>query len=130
LRLHTCKEVEFSSHFTTDPPNGGEESSPDQRLRWLEERVRYLEGRLAAHEPMAALKIAELLRGPQRCLPSGEIEQQTRRLLAVVIEQGVMAVVPEVCTCRALLLSLAAACHQARLTSAGQYLDYLATPYT
>ena len=115
---------------STDPSNCGEKCSPDQWLRRLEERVRYLEGRLAANVPLAALSIGELLRGPQRFLPFGEIEQETHRLLAVISDNGVMAVVPEVCICRALLLSLASACHQARLTSAGQYLDYLATPYT
>jgi hypothetical protein len=77
----------------------------------------------------AAVSIDELLAGPQRSLPATEVERETRRLLAVVAAQGVEAVLLEVCTCRALLLSLAEACHHSGLRSAGQYLTYLASPW-
>jgi hypothetical protein len=77
----------------------------------------------------ATVSIDELLAGPQRSLPATKLEREMGRLLAVVAAQGVEAVLFEVCTCRALLLSLAKACHQSGLRSAGQYLTYLSNPW-
>jgi hypothetical protein len=79
--------------------------------------------------PKATISIDKLLGGPQRSLPPAEVERETRRLLAVIAAKGVEAVLLDVCTCRELLLSLAEACHQSGLTSAGQYLTYLANPW-
>lgn len=112
----------------TGSPNRAERPAAAQRLTWLEQRVRELEERLASCHPEATDPIGALLSGPQRSLPGPAIEQETHRLLGVLTEQGVGAVLAEVCTCRSLLLALAEACHAAGLTSAGQYLDYLTNP--
>ena len=58
-----------------------------------------------------------------------QIENETKRLLAVCAERGVEAIVTEVASCYPLLIALAEACNRGGLISAGQYLDYLATPY-
>jgi hypothetical protein len=73
--------------------------------------------------------IDDLLKGPQRSLTSEEIERETEQLLTVCARKGVTAVACEVADCRELLRCLANACHLANLTSAGQYLDYLDSPY-
>src|SRR4051794_41082214 len=104
---------------------GGNGPAGEKSLKWLEERVRHLEGRLARHEPQARLLLDEWLNGPQRVLSDEAVQSSIERLLAVCKEKGVEAVLPEVCTCRELLLALADACHQLGLTSAGQYLHYL-----
>jgi hypothetical protein len=114
---------------TNSDGRSGDGLAGENWLQWLEEQLRYLKGRQARHEPAVAYRLDELLNAPQRCLSPDEIERETRRLLAVCAAKGVEAVVPEVATCRSLLLSLAAACHTAGLTSAGQYLDYLSLPY-
>lgn len=101
----------------------------EEQVRRLHARMRRLEGRLVAYEPLAAVRLDDLLDGPQRRLSPAEIAKETRRLLAVCADEGVSAVLPEVCTCRELLSSLAAACFRSGLTSAGQYLDYLASPF-
>ena len=56
------------------------------RSRW-KEPTRKLRGN--------AVNIAELLRGPQRALTPAEVEQATRRLLTVITQKGVAAVVPQ-----------------------------------
>jgi hypothetical protein len=71
----------------------------------------------------------EWLDGSQRQLSPEEIQRAVQRLLVVCAEQGVRAVLPEVCTCRELLLALADACHRSGMATAGQYLDYLSNPY-
>ncbi len=95
----------------------------------LAARLRYLEERLARYEPDATLRIWDLLTGVQRILSPEEIQSEVRRLQAICAEKGVGAVLTEVCTCRELLESLADACHESGLTSAGQYLTDLATPW-
>ncbi len=87
------------------------------------------QARLAQHEPVEGVRPDHLVDGPQRSLCAEEIDQQTRRLLAVCASQGVEAVVGEAAASRELLLSLADACHQAGLTEAAQYLFYLDQPY-
>ena len=72
--------------------------------------------------------IARLIAGPQRVLSAADLEAEAARLLAVVAAEGVKAVLPDVCTCRELLVRLAEDCHAAGHTAAGQYLDYLADP--
>jgi hypothetical protein len=104
-------------------------SNDGQRLALLEEQVRHLERRLARYEPPAPPVQADWLNGPGRSLSPAEIDRETERLLAVCAEKGVEAVLPEVARCRELLVSLAEACHRSGLTRAGQYLDYLETPY-
>jgi hypothetical protein len=79
--------------------------------------------------PAEAVRILDLLNGPQRVLSREEIEREVWRLLALCARQGVGAVYREACSCHELLRSLAAACHAAGLASAGQYLDYLASPW-
>ena len=66
---------------------------------------------------------------PERHLSPGEVEQETRRLLALCTEKGVEAVVAEACACRDLLEAVADACFRSGLTSAAQYLSYSALPY-
>jgi hypothetical protein len=78
------------------------------------------------NEPASLLD--ELFRRPQRSLSAEEVVRETERLLAVCREEGVAAVVPEVATCRPLLLSLADACMKAGLISEGHYLLYLDCP--
>jgi hypothetical protein len=95
----------------------------------LQARIRLLEERLARFEPPTDSRLSEWLDGPQRELSAEEIDMAVERLLPVCARQGVRAVLEEVCTCRGLLLALADACHKCGMRPAGQYLDYLATPY-
>jgi hypothetical protein len=95
----------------------------------LQLRICYLEGRLAQYEPESAVRICDLLHGSERKLSPDVIQSEVLRLVVVCAEIGVSAVVPKVCTCRELLERLAEACHKSGLTSAGQYLTYLATPW-
>jgi hypothetical protein len=95
----------------------------------LRDRVRYLEARLARYEPPGGHLLDEWLDGAQQELSPAEIQTAVQRLLLVCAEQGVSAVLREACACRALLLALASACHRSGMTSAGQYLYYLANPY-
>jgi hypothetical protein len=99
------------------------------RILLLENQVRCLEARLARHEPDKRFDLDRMLYGPQRKLTPQKIDTETERLLKMCADQGVSAVVPQVATCRDLLLSLAQACHRADLKSAFQYLNYLASPY-
>jgi hypothetical protein len=75
------------------------------------------------------VRLLDHLNGPQRRLSATEIEKETRKLLAICAAKGVEAVLVQVCTCRELLLSLAEACFEQGLTSAGQYLSYLSSPW-
>jgi hypothetical protein len=107
------------------------QGKPDdiEQIAILQARIRFLEEQLARCESPTDSRLSEWLDGPQRELSSEEIDMAVERLLPVCAEQGVKAVLREVCTCRGLLLALADACHKRGLRSAGQYLDYLATPY-
>lgn len=69
---------------------------------------------------------AQLTHGrAQRTTASARIEQATKRLLAICVEQGVEAVVAEAMTSRELLFSLAEACHRAGMTDTAHYLLHL-----
>jgi hypothetical protein len=72
---------------------------------------------------------ASPLEGPQRRLSADEVEQETRRLLALCAEKGVEAVLAEARASPELLEALTDACFRSGLTAAGQYLHYLANPY-
>jgi hypothetical protein len=101
----------------------------NEQIAVLENRVRYLEDCLARYKPERKLDLDRLLNGPQRKLTRQGIERETARLLKICAEQGISRIVPEVATCRDLLVSLAQACYRANLTGAFQYLNYLASPY-
>ncbi len=79
--------------------------------------------------PTADVRLGAMFEGPQRCLSAEEVARETERLLAVCAEKGVGEVVGDACTCPELLEALAVACHRGGLSSAGQYLTYLARPY-
>jgi hypothetical protein len=104
---------------------GDASAEPDRRIALLRARVRQLEALLSQHEPEPAVPFDE----PQRRLSPEEVEQETRRLLAVCAAQGVAAVAAEAVTCPELLRSLAEACYLSGLREAGQYLHYLEHPY-
>jgi hypothetical protein len=110
-------------------PGGTEAHSPAQEIDQLRDRVRHLKARLARYEPQGAQPLDTRPDGPQRQLSPEEIQTAVHRLLGVCAEQGVGAVLPEVCTCRELLVALADACHRSGMTATGQYLDYLSNPY-
>jgi hypothetical protein len=109
--------------------DGGTSGTDKQQVGWLEEQDRCLEKRLAHNHSELAQRIGCMLTGPQREMSAAQVEQETERLLSICTEEGVEAVLAEVCTCRELLESLAQACHKAGMTQAGQYLSYLATPW-
>src|SRR5437764_15443220 len=100
----------------------------EKRLARFVGRDRARASKQPARRLPLAVSISELMNGPQRELTANQIATETIRLVKVCAERGVGAVLRDVCTCRALLRSLAEACHTAGLTAAGQYLDYLALP--
>jgi GGDEF domain-containing protein len=89
----------------------------DGQVAVLQARIRQLEQRLARYEPAAAYRL--WLEGPQRVLSPEAVKAGVERLLTVCPEhrikasapdQFACAVLPEVCSCRELLLGLADAC--------------------
>lgn len=99
----------------------------NREIARLQERIRHLEKRLSSLQA-SPVRLWDLLTGPQRKLSPEEIQSEVQRLLVICAEQRIGAILHEVCTCRELLEALAIACHRSGLTSAGQYLTYLATP--
>jgi hypothetical protein len=75
------------------------------------------------------LRLSQMLYGPQRTLSPDEVRAEVQRLLAICGAKGVQAIAQEACACRELLEALAEACHSHGMAAAGQYLDYLASPY-
>jgi hypothetical protein len=68
------------------------------------------------------IRLNEWLDGPQRMLSAEAVLSAVERLRSACAEKGVVAVLPEVCTCRGLLLVPADACRRSSARSAGQAL--------
>ena len=101
----------------------------DEEIKQLQARISYLEAKLACNESETPLDLDGLLNGARNLLTREAIKRETNRLLLVCAREGVGAILKEAAYCRALLHSLANACHLANLKEAGQYLDYLEIPY-
>ena len=100
----------------------------ENRLRCLEAKVRFLEQQLSRYEPQTALRIWDLLTAPKRTMSREDLGREVERLLPIIAEKSVSAILEEVCATSGLLEALADACFERDLVSAGQYLTYLHTP--